>query len=68
MQKRLENKVIIVTGAGTALSGVGNGKAAAVQFAREGARVVCVDLKEEAAAAPAESPEPGGHRHGRPGL
>ena len=51
MKTRLENKVIIVTGAGTALSGVGNGKAAAVQFAREGAKVVCADLNGDAAAA-----------------
>ena len=49
MKKRLEDKVIIVAGAGTALEGLGNGKAAAVQFAREGAKVICADLNEAAA-------------------
>ncbi|NQW21429.1 MAG: glucose 1-dehydrogenase [Chloroflexi bacterium] len=42
---RLEGKVAIVTGAGTRGEGVGNGKAAATLFAREGARVVLVDLE-----------------------
>jgi NAD(P)-dependent dehydrogenase (short-subunit alcohol dehydrogenase family) len=51
MKKRLKDKVIIVAGAGTALEGVGNGKACAVQFAREGARVVCEDINESAAQA-----------------
>jgi NAD(P)-dependent dehydrogenase (short-subunit alcohol dehydrogenase family) len=40
---RLQDKVAIVTGAGSRGEGVGNGKAAAVLFAREGARVVLVD-------------------------
>jgi NAD(P)-dependent dehydrogenase (short-subunit alcohol dehydrogenase family) len=40
---RLKGKVAIVTGAGSRGPGVGNGKAAAVLFAREGARVLCVD-------------------------
>ena len=40
---RLEGKVAIVTGAGSSGPGVGNGKAAAVTFAREGARVLLVD-------------------------
>ncbi|MFC2021460.1 SDR family NAD(P)-dependent oxidoreductase [Chloroflexota bacterium] len=40
---RLEGKVAIVTGAGSRGSGIGNGKAAAVLFAREGARVLLVD-------------------------
>ncbi len=51
MKKRLEDKVIIVSGAGTALEGLGNGKAAAVQFAREGAKVFCVDINEKAVVA-----------------
>ena len=54
MKKRLENKVIVVAGAGTALEGLGNGKAAAVQFAREGAKVLCADLVETAAQATAK--------------
>ena len=40
---RLEGKVAIVTGAGSSGPGVGNGKAAAVLFAREGAKVLLVD-------------------------
>jgi NAD(P)-dependent dehydrogenase (short-subunit alcohol dehydrogenase family) len=47
--KRLEGKVIVVTGAGTRGEGLGNGKAAALQFAREGASVVCVDIEGAAA-------------------
>lgn len=51
---RLDGKTALVIGAGTVDGGWGNGKACAAQFAREGARVVCVDmngeLAEEAAA------------------
>ena len=43
MAGRLHGKVAIVTGAGSRRPGVGNGKAAAILFAREGARVLCVD-------------------------
>ena len=46
---RLEGKVAIVTGAGSRGEGVGNGKATAVLFAREGAKVVLVDMQLEAA-------------------
>ena len=42
---RLEGKVAIVTGAGTRGEGVGNGKATAILFAREGAKVVLVDVE-----------------------
>ena len=42
---RLAGKVAIVTGAGSRGLGIGNGKAASILFAREGARVVCVDLE-----------------------
>lgn len=41
---RLNGKAALVIGAGTAGGGWGNGKACAVQFAREGARVACFDL------------------------
>src|SRR3990170_7197476 len=44
MSDRLRGKVAIVTGAGSRGPGLGNGKAAAILFAREGARVLCVDL------------------------
>jgi NAD(P)-dependent dehydrogenase (short-subunit alcohol dehydrogenase family) len=47
---RLAGKVAIVTGAGSRGPGLGNGKAAAVLFAREGARVLCVDAALERAA------------------
>ena len=43
MSTRLLKKVAIVFGAGSSGTGWGNGKAVAVAFAREGARVVCVD-------------------------
>src|SRR6185369_16920263 len=43
MGNRLRGKVAIVTGAGSRGPGVGNGKAAAILFAREGAHVLCID-------------------------
>jgi len=46
---RLESKVAIVTGAGSRAAGIGNGRAAAILFAREGAKVLLVD-KDTAAA------------------
>jgi NAD(P)-dependent dehydrogenase (short-subunit alcohol dehydrogenase family) len=49
MAKRLEGRVVVVFGAGSVGAGWGNGKAAAVAFAREGAKVIAVDLKKEAA-------------------
>src|SRR5437667_5530838 len=49
MAGRLAGKVAIVTGAGSRGPGLGNGKAAAILFAREGARVLCVDLAKERA-------------------
>jgi NAD(P)-dependent dehydrogenase (short-subunit alcohol dehydrogenase family) len=48
-QGRLKDKVAIVTGAGSSGPGWGNGKAAAVLFAREGAKVFAIDLCLEAA-------------------
>ena len=47
---RLEGKVAIVTGAGSSGPGVGNGRATATLFAREGAKVLLVDITEERAA------------------
>ncbi|MFQ5873537.1 MAG: SDR family NAD(P)-dependent oxidoreductase [Dehalococcoidia bacterium] len=44
---RLEGKVAIVTGAGARGQVMGNGKATAILFAREGARVLLVDRIEE---------------------
>jgi len=50
MAGRLAGKVALVFGAGSSGPGWGNGKAAAVAYAREGARVACIDLRAEAAA------------------
>src|SRR5207302_1163898 len=50
MADRLRGKVAIVTGAGSRGAGIGNGKAAAILFAREGARVLCVDTVPDRAA------------------
>jgi len=50
MGNRLQGKVAIVTGAGSSPGeGIGNGKATAVVFAREGASVMLVDIQPEAA-------------------
>jgi NAD(P)-dependent dehydrogenase (short-subunit alcohol dehydrogenase family) len=49
MAGRLRGKVAIVTGAGSRGPGLGNGKATAILFAREGARVLCVDEVPERA-------------------
>ena len=49
MVGRLHEKVALVVGAGSVGPGWGNGKAAAVLFAREGAKVLCVDVNEDAA-------------------
>jgi NAD(P)-dependent dehydrogenase (short-subunit alcohol dehydrogenase family) len=46
---RLKDKVALVFGAGSSGPGWGNGKAAAVLYAREGARVVAVDIIADAA-------------------
>ncbi len=44
MGERLKDKVAIVTGAGSVGPGWGNGKATAVLFAREGAKVFAIDI------------------------
>lgn len=49
MAGRLSGKVAIVTGAGSQSEGVGNGRAISILFAREGARVLLVDRRSEAA-------------------
>jgi len=64
MSKRLEGKVALVIGAGSvgdtaadpnSLAGWGNGKAASVLYAREGASVFAVDLREAAVADTADA-------------
>ena len=49
MGERVKDKVVLVLGAGSVGPGWGNGKAAAVLYAREGAKVMAVDLNAEAA-------------------
>ena len=46
---RLQDKVALVFGAGSSGDGWSNGKAAAVAYARQGARVVAIDRVEQAA-------------------
>ena len=46
-EPRLAGKVAIVTGAGSRGDGIGNGRAAAVLLAREGARVTLVDREKD---------------------
>ena len=50
MARRMERKVVLVMGAGSCGPGVGNGRASAVLYAREGAEaVICVDIVAAAA-------------------
>ena len=56
MAKRLEGRAVVVTGAGSVrghgqAGALGNGRAAALAYASEGARVVAVDLSRESAQA-----------------
>ena len=50
MSKRFQDKVVAVFGAGSSGDGWSNGKAAAVLYARHGARVFAIDVRAEAAA------------------
>lgn len=47
MSNRLEGKIVIITGAGCVGPGWGNGRAACVRFAQEGAKIFAVDLRAE---------------------
>ena len=49
MSGRLQDRVAIVVGAGSIGPGLGNGKAAAILYAREGANVFAVDINGDAA-------------------
>jgi NAD(P)-dependent dehydrogenase (short-subunit alcohol dehydrogenase family) len=62
MVDRLRGKTALVFGAGSSGPGWGNGKAAAVAYAREGAAVVCVDLDRNAAEQTAEIITMEGHK------
>jgi NAD(P)-dependent dehydrogenase (short-subunit alcohol dehydrogenase family) len=46
-QTGLKDKVAIVTGAGSRGDGIGNGRAAAILLAREGAKVALLDAMKE---------------------
>ncbi len=52
-KKRLEGKVAIVTGAGSRADGIGNGRAASILMARNGAKVALVDANRANAEATA---------------
>ncbi len=58
----LGDKVAIVTGGGALDDGIGNGRAAAILFARAGAKVLVVDRDEAAAERTATMIEDGGGR------
>ena len=53
MGNRLEGKVAVVTGSGSRGDRIGNGRACAIVYAREGARILAADIDAEAAAATA---------------
>lgn len=55
MAGRLAGKVAIVAGAGSSGEVLGNGKATAILFAREGASVLCADAMEDRARKTAEA-------------
>jgi NAD(P)-dependent dehydrogenase (short-subunit alcohol dehydrogenase family) len=50
MTDRMKDKVVLVSGAGSSLGGLSNGMAAAILYAREGARVLLGDVSEAAVA------------------
>ena len=49
MTERLTDRIALVMGGGSVAEGVGNGKACAIKYAREGAAVFVVDRNEDAA-------------------
>jgi len=59
--RSLGGRVAIVSGAGAAGDGIGNGRASAILLAEAGCNVVCVDMKEELAQRTAEFIEKEGH-------
>jgi NAD(P)-dependent dehydrogenase (short-subunit alcohol dehydrogenase family) len=60
IDRTLNGKVAIVTGAGCKGDGIGNGRAAALLLAEDGCSVVCVDREEEWAVKTAEMIKAGG--------
>ena len=61
MPNRLQDKVAIITGAGSRAEGIGNGRATAILFAREGAKLLLVDRDLGAAQATLELIRAEGH-------
>lgn len=59
--RSLAGRVAIVSGAGAAGDGIGNGRASAILLAEAGANVVCVDMKHDLAQRTAELVEKDGH-------
>lgn len=59
-QRDLTGQVAIVTGAGAASDGIGNGRASAIRLAEAGAQVVLVEIAEERARATQEMIEAAG--------
>jgi NAD(P)-dependent dehydrogenase (short-subunit alcohol dehydrogenase family) len=58
--RSLKGRVAIVTGAGAAGDGIGNGRAAAILLAEDGATVVCVDMAKDPVARTVEMIEKDG--------
>jgi NAD(P)-dependent dehydrogenase (short-subunit alcohol dehydrogenase family) len=59
--RSLVGRVAIVSGAGAAGDGIGNGRASAILLAEAGCNVVCVDMKHDLAQRTAELVEEDGH-------
>ena len=58
--RSLSGRVAIVSGAGAAGDGIGNGRASAILLAEAGCNVVCVDMKQDLAQRTAEMIEKDG--------
>lgn len=59
--RSLAGRVAIVSGAGAAGDGIGNGRASAILLAEAGANVVCVDMKQDLAQKTASLIKQDGH-------
>ena len=59
--RSLSGRVAIVSGAGAAGDGIGNGRASAILLAEAGCSVVCVDMKRDLAQRTVEMIEKDGH-------
>lgn len=59
--RRFRDRIVLVVGAGSVGPGLGNGKAAAILYAREGAHVIAADISEEAAMETVEEIRREGH-------